>query len=278
MKHELEIDFHGLIFIYENNNENLVKAINGDKKYSFAFSKIDYDFEPCYFSFKNNFSPYKSLDDFKDNYLKDHLNNLEKEYKLISSKKYFDETHKIAIEYNNVLDEYEKYKKEVKGRGKKFYKNPIYLAFRDFAINHPIINHPLDIRFFSFFHDEEVHDPSRPDVVAVTHFYEATPLVSYDDYLSFISKSYEIRKEETKKQYKETIDEINFEYKTNMSTIDELLKEHDEVGLIYLFTSISRRMPVVEIGETKKFTLNDYLNAKANTIYLFKKPAILDSF
>lgn len=273
----LPLNIHGPVLIYEIAGDNLVPHIAGNKSFCGEclnvneFNGLDYDdFVSCFGCLNNkniSFKKYEKECLDKDN---ESINKVKEYYQIAINKQYFDSTSYIAKEYVDVIEKYEEFSKTAK-QNKKFYKNPIYLNYRDFVKNHPQIDNPLDIRFNNFYSEELIDDPKRPNVKMVSHFYDANPKVDYDTYKEFIDYSYPLLLKRTKENTNSNVNEIKCEFKIIVNQIKSMLKEHDKVGLVYLFSDREMRYLEKDFKKIDDFTIDDFVKLHYRTIYWFNK-------
>lgn len=274
MNEKLSLDTYGPILVYEIEGENLVPLISNGKSFGYKAISIECDYDD-FFSYFGYLNEYKLS--LKEEKIKE-INKVKESYKQAISKEYFDSTKELTIEFKRVIDEYEAFSKRTKARNKKYYKNPIYLNFRDFVRNHPEINNPLDIRFNTFYYEELINDPARPNVKMVSHFYDYKPDVDYDTYRDFIEFSYPKLLERVSYYCDETIKGLESEVENVKKGIKELLKEHDKVGLVYLYSGDPKRYLEKYLNSIDEFDEDIYIRLKGRIIYWFfnKKPAKID--
>lgn len=263
-----------LFLIYEIEGATKVPQIQGDKACDSIRINFDEEIDDCDedFSYFGYFYDKKiTYDDFKSKKIKDTVSfkeNANRLYETILSKDYFNNTSELAKEFEEVKNKYEEY---LKTRHIIKDNDPIALKFRNFKENHPIINNKLDPRFNGFFVDEEINDPSRPDVKMVTHFYDFHPEINYEDYCEFIKYYFPIYLEVNISEQEGEINWIENEFKIVVKSIKNLLKDHDRVGLVCLATDATLRYIDREKGSINDFTINDYLKFHCRIIYRFTK-------
>lgn len=263
-----------LFLIYEIEGATKVPQIQGDKAYDSIRINFDEEIDDCdedYSYFGYLYDKKITYEDFKSKKIQDITSfkeNANRLYETILSKEYFDKTSEFAKEFEKVKNEYESY---LKTRHTIKDNDPIDLKFRKFKENHPTINNKLDPRFNSFFVDEEINDPLRPDVKMVTHFFECHPEINYEDYCEFIKYYFPIYLEVNISEREGEIDCIEKEYNIVAKSIKNLLNDHDRVGLVLLATDVTLRYIQREKGSINDFTIDDYLKFHRRIIYRFTK-------
>ena len=177
----------------------------------------------------------------------------------------------MAEEYIRCKQEDEELYKKIP-HNKKYYRSEVYLNFKSFIQNHPEISNPLDIRFTAFFDDELINDPKRPDVKMVTHFYEPAPNVEYEEYRDFIEFSYPKIVEREIGYIESELNEIEYEFNSIFNKIQELLKNHYKVGILY-FSDYGSPTRYIEKDFKKysDFTIDYYLKLKHRVVYWLSK-------
>ena len=241
-----------LFLIYEIEGATKVPQILGDKAYDSIRIIFDEEIDYC----DEDFSYFG------------YLYNKKITYEDFKSKKIKDNTSELAKEFEEVKNKYEDY---LKTRHTIKDSDPIALKFKNFKENHPIINNKLDPRFNRFIVDEEINDPSRPDVKMVTHFFDFHPEINYEDYCEFIKYYFPIYLEVNISEQEGEINWIENEFKIVVKSIKNLLRDHDRVGLVRLATAVTLRYIDREKGSINDFTINDYLKFHNRIIYRFTK-------
>lgn len=263
-----------LFLIYEIQGATKVPQIQGDKAYDSICINFSEEIDDCdedYSYFGYLYDKKITYDDYKSKKIKDIASfkeNANRLYETILSKEYFNNTSELAKEFEEAKNEYESY---LKTRHTIKDNDPIDLKFRRFKENHPTINNKLDPRFNSFFVDEEINDPLRPDVKMVTHFFEPHPEINYEDYCEFIKYYFPIYLEINVSEREGEINWIENEYKIVAKSIKNLLRDHDRVGLVLLATDCTLRYIQREKGSINDFTIDDYLKFHRRIIYRFTK-------
>lgn len=268
---------HLPLIVYEIEGENKLPSVILESKKSLKCETIDfnelvYDDVSSYFGLLSNrnitYQGYK-------NEIYNKIEKLKEKYRLYYeqaiSKEYFESTKNLAEEYIRCKQEDEELYKKVP-HNKKYYRSEVYLNFKNFIQNHPEISNPLDIRFTAFFDDELINDPKRPDVKMVTHFYEPAPNVEYEEYRDFIEFSYPKIVEREIGYVESELNEIEYEFNSIFNKIQELLKNHDKVGILY-FSDYGSPTRYIEKDFKKysDFTIDDYLKFKHRVVYWLSK-------
>ena len=67
------------------------------------------------------------------------------------------------------------------------------------------------------------------------------------------------------------VNEIKYEFKIIVNQIKSMLKEHDKVGLVYLFSDRQMRYLEKDFKKIDDFTIDDFVKLHYRTIYWFNK-------
>lgn len=259
-----------LIAIYKTEGENKVKELVGEENYDYVKTERYYDYDVCYLGYIQYLKPYKSYQEYKDNYVKDQYSKLEQQLQEALSEEYFNKTESLAKEYSQALLDFEVFGKEFKGRGKKFYNSPIYLKQSNFVQEHQDVINPLDIRFNHFIWDRRINDPQRPKLKMVSTFQDVKPEVQYVEYVELVKATYENQKESIQNNFHEDLADMNADFQEAVKMLKTALNKAPRVGLINLTDFNPRRHLEKEGGKISELTLDKYLNYKSDVVYWFE--------
>ncbi len=101
--------------------------------------------------------------------------------------------------------------------------------------------------------------------------FEPDPDIDYLDYLLFLDDFYKFESKEIRRNKKDDIKGLKFDYQSLVKDLKKLLNDHDKVGIVYLNLSVPKRLLSQDIGSLKNLTIDTYLRLKPNKIYYIKK-------
>lgn len=272
----------GSIIIFKKEGETLVPLIKNKESFdyqfihSFAGEDFCEDLEYKLQGFLNGKG--MTFEEYEIKQLKkeeeenrEKIEEVEEYYKQARDKAYFDNTHYLVVEYHKACEAYEKYKQVANSHKKGYYNDPIYRHWRDFPLYHPEINNPLDIRFNRFYYEELVHDPNRPDVKMISHFYDPHPDVDFDTYRDFVDFAYPHYLERIKSDFTSELAIKKQEFTDVKESLKEALTKRDKVGLVYLHPNLHMVYEEVAPRKIDELTIDEWAHFSLKKIYWFTK-------
>lgn len=258
-KRLLKAPLYQPLLVYEINGETLVPAIVGDKSYDYVnlFYSAFYNEDWWFGRFAHN-EEYKSLADFKANYLNNQYGDLEKEFAKAISEEYYLKTKPLAEEYYMLQKAWQ----EDLSKNKDYSQHYAFLKFLD---NHNELS-KIDIRFAHL----HIHRLPSDDHKCI--FYEPKPDATYEEVKKFALQFYEMKKKDIETMFqKDFLFAIKEEVKYTKEAMNNLLTNQPKVGLIFINSDMNKRYLEKDAGSIEKLNDDLYTSLSWNIIYWFTK-------